>query len=168
MRIIDPILSELERESLTTGRVLQRVPVDRLSWTPHPKSMALGPLAWHLVAIPAFVQQMLQTAEFDIATAGPRPAPETFDSATLTGTFERNVAGVRDLLSTFDNERAKSPFTLRRGEQVMMEVPAIGIIRTILLNHSYHHRGQLSVYLRLLDVAVPAIYGPSADENPFA
>jgi uncharacterized damage-inducible protein DinB len=153
-------------ESQVTVRILERVPLDKLEWTPHQKSMTLGRLAWHIATLPAGVARMLREGVFDIGQARPPVVP---DAATPpAGVSSTNLAELRALLETFDDDTARKNFTMRRGDQVLREMPNIGMIRMILLNHSYHHRGQLSVYLRLLDVPVPALYGTSADENPFA
>jgi uncharacterized damage-inducible protein DinB len=163
MPIIDPILSELDHESRTTVRVLERVPGDQLDWTPHPKSMSLRKLAWHIANLPARVQVMLSRGSFDVANATPPQPPE--DVSQMVETFRTNVAEIRTFLATLDDAALKETFTMTRGEETLMSMPKIAVIRSILLNHSYHHRGQLSVYLRLLDVPVPAIYGASADER---
>ena len=166
MSMMKAVLSEIEFESEGTARILERVPLDKLEWTPHPKSMTLGRLAWHIATLPAGVARMLRSGVFDIGQARPPIVP---DSATPpAGVYRESIAQLRELLDTFDDETARKNFTMRKGDQVIREMPNIAMMRSILLNHSYHHRGQLSVYLRLLDVPVPALYGTSADENPFA
>lgn len=163
MPLVNAILAEIDQEARTTRRVLERVPEDKLSWTPHPKSTPLGRLAWHIAAIPSRVIEMLRSAEFDLSKAGPPTPPDTL-AAILEG-FDRHLGEIRAFLATLSDEALKEQFTLRRGDQVVMTVPKIAIVRSVLLNHAYHHRGQLSVYLRLLDVPVPSIYGPTADEK---
>lgn len=160
MPIITSILGELDHEARTTTRVLERVPRERLDWTPHPRSMSLGTLAWHIATVPGRVEQMLRAGVFDVATARPPEAQSSFIEA-----FHLNLASVRACIEPLTDEALKETFTLTRGEQTIMQLPKIAVIRTILMNHTYHHRGQLSVYLRLLDVPVPAIYGTSADEG---
>jgi uncharacterized damage-inducible protein DinB len=160
------VLSEIEMESQGTMRILERVPLDKLEWTPHPKSMSLGRLAWHIATLPANAARMLSEGVFDIGRARPAVVPDGANPPA--GIYAASLAELRALLETFDDDTARKNFTMRRGDQVLREMPNIGMIRMILLNHSYHHRGQLSVYLRLLDVPVPALYGTSADENPFA
>ena len=162
MPVLSAILAEIEQEQRTTRKVLERVPHDKLSWRPHEKSMTLGRLAWHIATIPARVVVMLRDGEFDLATAGPAVPPDT--TAAIVEGFERNMAEVRAHFESISEDVLKEPFTMRRGPQVMMTIKKIGVVRAILLNHTYHHRGQLSIYLRLLDVPVPSIYGPSADE----
>ena len=160
MPIITPILGELDHEARATTRVLERVPADRLDWTPHPKSMSIGKLAWHIATVPQRVEQMLRAGVFDVATARPADAQTSFLDA-----YRDNLAGVRAYLAPLTDEELKEPFTMKRGEQVIMQIPKVAVIRNILMNHSYHHRGQMTVYLRMLDVPVPAVYGTSADEG---
>ncbi|HEX8171956.1 MAG TPA: DinB family protein [Thermoanaerobaculia bacterium] len=165
MPIVDNILNELSFESPVTARVLERVPLEKSDWKPHERSMSLGALAWHLAGIPARVEGLLRSGEFDLS--GARPSPPSGDT-DLVGTFQRNLDSVRAYLQSLKEEELRESFRFVKGGQVLREIPKSAMIRSILLNHSYHHRGQLSVYLRLLDVPVPAIYGSSADENPFA
>ena len=163
MPVVNAILAEIEQESKTTRKVLERVPQDKLNWKPHEKSMSLGRLAWHLAFIPSRVLSMLGEAAFDMAAAGPTTPPESTDEI-LAG-FDKNYGDIRQYLQSIDDAALREPFTLRRGDRVILSMPKLGVVRAILLNHTYHHRGQLSVYLRLLDVAVPSIYGPTADET---
>jgi uncharacterized damage-inducible protein DinB len=164
MAILDSILGEISFELPTTLRVLDRVPGDQLDWTPHPKSMTLGRLAWHIAGIPRRVQTMLEVSDFDIATSGAPPMPA--DAKEFPPTLQRNMDALIAYLRSLDEGGLKAQFTLRMGEKILQQVPKIAIVRSILLNHTYHHRGQLAVYLRLLDVPVPVIYGRSADEGP--
>jgi uncharacterized damage-inducible protein DinB len=162
MSIITPFLAELEHEARGTTRILERVPLDRVDWAPHTKSMSLGTLAWHLAGIPKRVEQLLRAGVFDIAAASAAAAePPT---ASLVDTFHANLASVREYISAMSDEQLRETFTMKKGEQILVEMPKVAVIRNILMNHTYHHRGQLSVYLRLLDVPVPAMYGSSADE----
>ena len=163
MPLVNAILAEIDQEARATRKVLERVPADKLSWTPHPTSTPIGKLAWHIAAVPLRVIAMMREAEFDLSNAGPIPPPDTLPEI-LDG-FDRNYGEVRAFLQSMSDEALKEPFTLRRGDKVVMTVPKIIVVRSILMNHTYHHRGQLSVYLRLLDVPVPSIYGPSADEQ---
>lgn len=163
MPIINAVLGELDHEAKTTLRVLERVPGERLSWAPHPKSSSLGRLAWHIATIPATVQALLRAGSFDVAQARPSAVPE--DAGAIVAGFRRNVGEARAFLAGLDDDVLREPFTLRRGEQTVMTIPKIAVIRSILMNHTYHHRGQLTVYLRLLDVPVPVVYGTTADEQ---
>ena len=163
MSMVSSILAEIEQESRTTRKVLERVPDGKLDWSPHPRSMTLGRLASHIAMVPARVLLMLRSAEFDLAQAGPGAPLDT--TASIVAAFEKNLQETRDYLVSIDDAALKEPFTLKRGEKTVAAMTKIGIVRGVLLNHTYHHRGQLSVYLRLLDVPLPPIYGPTADEQ---
>lgn len=166
MAISDALIGELEQEAVTTRRVLERVPADKLTWKPHAKSMSLGQLALHVAEAPGNIAQM--------AVLNPAPAPESFDQPEaasgdqLLPALEASLTKAKEALSGFDDAAMMETWSIAAGDKTLMSMPRIGWLRAIMLNHWYHHRGQLSVYLRLLDVPVPSIYGPSADENPFA
>ena len=165
MPIVDSILMELDQEAKTTQRVLDRVPENKLTWKPHTKSFSLGQLALHLAGGQGNIAEMISKDTFEIPVfvqPEPKSRREILDALSLS------TAKAKDILGKMDDARMMSIWTLTKGGRVLMAAPRVGIVRGILLNHMYHHRGQLSVYLRLLDVAVPSIYGPSADENPFA
>ena len=162
MPIINAFLGELDHEAKSTTKVLQRVPADRLSWTPHAKSSSLGKLAWHIATIPKTVQNLLRAGQFDLSQARPSQFPENTDQ--IVEEFQRNHADTRAYLEALSDEFLHEPFTMLRGGQQVMSIPKLAVIRNILMNHTYHHRGQLSVYLRLLEIPVPAVYGTSADE----
>lgn len=163
MPMLDAILAEIDLEARTTARVLERVPDEHLDWTPHAKSMTLRKLAWHIAKIPSRVLQMLQEATFDMAKAGPFPPPE--NAGSIASGYQESLAELRAYLAGLDDAALRAPFTLVRDGATIMTFPKVGVIRNILMNHTYHHRGQLTVYLRLLDVPVPSIYGPTADER---
>jgi uncharacterized damage-inducible protein DinB len=164
MPIINAILGELDQEAKSTLKVLERVPAEHLSWSPHVKSSSLGKLAWHVASIPKTVQIMLRAGTFEPGQAPPAPIPENVTQ--IVEEFQRNQADTRAYLAELTDEFLDEPFSMIRGGNVVMAMPKISVVRRILMNHTYHHRGQLSVYLRLLDVPVPAVYGTSADE-PF-
>lgn len=164
MPLTKSILLELDREAQITQRVFDRVPEDKLGWKPHTKSQSLGQLAVHIATIPAFVAAAGAVDNFEIVRRTP---PEVKSRQELQELFTKNLASVKALLESMDDAKLMANWTATMGGKVLMTMPRLGLIRTLLLNHSYHHRGQLSVYLRLLDVPVPSIYGPSADENPF-
>ncbi|MBI4477869.1 MAG: DinB family protein [Acidobacteria bacterium] len=169
MRIIDPVLMELDQEAATTRRVLERVPGDRLTWKPHEKSMSLGQLALHVATTPGDVAGMLVPDEFEMTPAEfTSVPPEPTSSADIMKAHDESLAKAKEILSGLDDAAVMTIWSLKVGGAVAFSAPKIGIIRSIVLNHWYHHRGQLSVYLRLLGVPVPSIYGPSADENPLA
>jgi uncharacterized damage-inducible protein DinB len=163
MALARAVLGELEHESQSTIRMLERVPGDKLDWTPHAKSMTLGRLAWHLAGIPARAAHFLSSGTFDLSAARP-PQTKEGTPADIVEEFRRNVETIKQLIGAMDDEAMKAPFSLTRNGETLRTMPMAAMIRSILLNHSYHHRGQLSVYLRLLDVPVPATYGTSADE----
>jgi uncharacterized damage-inducible protein DinB len=164
--LIDPLLSEFQAEAITTRRILQRVPEAKLAWKPHPKSMALGALAWHIAVVPGNVARLTQAESFDVANAQFNPpVPNSVDE--IMTAYEQSVREAEEILRGMTDQHAKGAWRLLRKGQEISSQPRIGVLRSIMLNHWYHHRGQLSVYLRLLDVPVPVIYGPSADESPF-
>ena len=166
MKLADAIVAELDREAASTSRILERVPSDKLDWSPHPKSMSLGQLAWHIASLPKAAIGGLKMGERDVAHARPDPRP---DNATdMVAAFQKNVADLKEVLSqTEDATLLNERFAFKNNGAVVNSFPKLGFLRTVLLNHSYHHRGQLTVYLRLLDVPVPAMYGRTADENLF-
>jgi uncharacterized damage-inducible protein DinB len=166
MRIVDPYLLELDQETATTRRVLERVPNDKLGWQPHPKSMSLGQLALHIAQVPGVIAGFVSGPTFEITRNFTQAAAGS--TAEVLTALDTSIAKAKDVLGGMDDQTAMSTWTLTRGGKTLMSVPRIGIVRRIMLNHWYHHRGQLSVYLRELDVPLPSIYGPSADENPFA
>ena len=165
MRLADPILSELEQEAKTTRRVLERVPNDRLAWKPHAKSMSLGQLALHIATTPGGVAQLVTESPRQRPNFAERPTPASV--ADVLAALDESVEDARAIVGAMDDASLMAMWTMMDGEKTVMSVPRIGLLRAIMLNHWYHHRGQMSVYLRELDVPVPSIYGPSADENPF-
>jgi uncharacterized damage-inducible protein DinB len=160
------MLSELREEAVTTKRVLERVPSDKLSWRPHTKSMSLGQLALHVASIPGNLTKLTQRDEFDAAQANFNP-PEPQGLGEIHTAFEQSVRSAEEYLTSMTEKAASANWRLTMGGRELFSRPRIAVLRSIMLNHWYHHRGQLSVYLRLLDVPVPVIYGRSADENPF-
>jgi uncharacterized damage-inducible protein DinB len=164
MSMIEALIQELEQEAETTRRVLERVPGDRLGWKPHAKSMSLGQLALHVATTPGGVS--------DIVRQSPFPVPEfTQQSATSVGellpALEKSVTKAKENLRAIGDAGLPNMWRVVDGDKELMAMPVGAVLRFIMLNHWYHHRGQLSVYLRELGVPVPSIYGPSADENPF-
>ena len=164
--LIEPMLSEFQEEVEVTRRILKRVPVDKLTWRPHPKSMSLGQLAIHIATVPGAVATLAQADGFDVSQ-GKFVPPQPKDLQEIQTAFEASVRDVEKQLKGMTDEKAQGSWSLKRGDKELSRQPRIGVLRSIMLNHWYHHRGQLSVYLRLLDVPVPVVYGPSADENPF-
>jgi uncharacterized damage-inducible protein DinB len=164
MSIIEALLQELEQEAQTTRRVLERVPADRLAWKPHDKSWSLGQLALHVATVPGAIAE--------IAGQSPFPVPEfkqasPTTAAELIPTLEKSVAKAREILRGMNDAELADTWRVIDGDREVMALPVGALLRSIMLNHWYHHRGQLSVYLRQVGALVPSIYGPSADENPF-
>jgi len=164
MKLADTMLMELDQEAQTTKRVLDRIPEDKLSWKPHPRAFSLGQLALHIASVPASVTA---AAVPDTMEAPNFSQPEPKSRQEVLDTFSKSLESARAALKKMDDARLNSTWSLTKNGKVLMSVPRIAFLRSILMNHNYHHRGQLSVYLRMLDVPVPSIYGPSADENPF-
>ena len=163
MALVDALLPEFDHEISTTRKLLERVPDDRLTWKPHAKSMSLGGLATHLSNIPWWGEVTLAQSEFD--TAGVVTQPEGTSRAEILATFDRNASRTRSLLSGTSDAGLMAPWALKRDDQTIFSMPKAAVWRSFVLSHLVHHRGQMSVYLRLLDVPVPSIYGPSADEG---
>jgi uncharacterized damage-inducible protein DinB len=161
------LLAEFDAEVPATRRVLERLPATHLDWRPHPRSMSAGQLGQHVAAIPGNVVRLSRLTGFDVATA-PATYAAAPDHQSLLATFERSVSEMRALLEGLDEATAAGPWRLTFGDRTLADWSRLTMIRTMGLNHWYHHRGELVVYLRLLGVAVPIVYGRSADENPFA
>ena len=160
------LIAEFENEAKTTRRVLERVPNDKLTWRPHPKSMTIGHLALHIAQAPGLISGWARDGVTEF-TGQPGPDPST--AAEVVAAHDRSVAEVKTILTALgDDGLTKGTWEGKAGGKTLMTMPKIALVRALVLNHWYHHRGQLSVYLRLLDIPVPSIYGPSADENPFA
>ena len=166
MAIVDGLLQELEQEAQTTRRVLERVPGDKLGWRPHPKARSLGELALHVAMVPGGVASL-------IGSPSPAQAPQFSDPvpasvSELLPALDKSIADARKAIGHLNDQDMTAGWTMKRGDVELFTAPRVALLRSIMLNHWYHHRGQLTVYLRELDVPVPSIYGPSADENPFA
>ena len=166
MNMIEGLLAELEQEAETTRRVLARIPQAHLSWKPHPKSMSLGQLALHVATVPGNVAEL---AAMDTVPVPPNfIQAEASSAAELVPALTESVARARQALGGFDDAKMGAMWRLQRGGADIMAMPRVAFVRAIMLNHWYHHRGQLLVYLRMLNQSVPSVYGPTADENPFA
>lgn len=164
-RMIDALMQELDQEAQTTRRVLERVPADKLAWKPHDKSMSLGQLALHVATCPGNIAEISQISPFEAPSFIQEPAKS---AAELVPALERSIARAKEILRTLDDADLGKVWRVTAGGKEVMAVPVGAMLRSIMLNHWYHHRGQLSVYLRQVGALVPSIYGPSADENPFA
>ena len=161
------LLGEMDQEMPNTRIFLSRVPEDQLDWQPHEKSMSVGRLASHIAEIPMWLTQSLQTDALDLAPPGGEPwqMTEHRKVSELLEAFDRTLAEAVDALKSVDEARFLEPWSLLHGGNVIFTLPRIHVIRTMVLNHIVHHRGQLGVYYRLLGIPVPACYGPSADER---
>ena len=170
MPISKMILPEFDHEMANTRKTLERVPDDKFDWKPHEKSMTLGGLATHLSHIPSWTKNTFEADELDLAppegSEPPRMEQAKSTSAVLEA-FDKNVVAGRTALENAADESWQGQWTLRMGDKKIFTLPRAAVMRGFVMNHMIHHRAQLGVYLRLLDVAVPSIYGPSADEGGF-
>lgn len=164
MRIADSILMEMDQEAEITKRLFDVIPEDKLSWRPHPKAKSLGELAMHIAQIPGSVAGLSQP---DVAEANFPPEIEAKSRAEILETFAESFKKGKEIVAATDDARLFEEWKLTKDGKDVVAMPRIAFWRSILLNHNYHHRGQLSAYLRELDVPLPSIYGPSADTNPF-
>jgi uncharacterized damage-inducible protein DinB len=165
MKISDLLLGEIQQEAVTTRRLLERVPQASFSWQPHEKSMTLGRLATHLATIPARWLGLVFTQD-ELDLAAPFTPPNLDDVNGILELFDTNLARALELVKAQSDEQMLAPWRLRMGAKVVAEMPRYAFVRGLGLNHIVHHRGQLAVYLRLLNVPLPSIYGPTADEAP--
>ena len=166
MPLVDALLPEFDHEMTTTRKILERVPEDRFDWKPHTKSFALGALATHLANLPTWGTETLTKSEIDLPAV--QPPPGALPSKTeLIATFDRNVAAARAAMTGKTDGELLAIWSLKRGGKTLFSMPKTAVMRSFVLSHMIHHRAQLGVYLRLLDVPVPATYGPTADEPSF-
>jgi len=164
MKIADVLLLDFDDEIQNSRRILERIPEDKPQWVPHPKSMPMGRLAAHVARLPQFATTMLTTDELDMATA--KFPPLVFEGREkLLDMLEKTSGKARDALKSSSDEHLLKHWKLRMGDKTFADGPRAQLYRGMFLNHMAHHRGQLSVYLRLNDVPVPGIFGPSADET---
>ena len=164
MRIAETFISEIDREAGGTIKALERVPKDKLDWRPHAKSRTVGELAQHVAALPAFAALGLQTGKREMGGSRPATAP----NPDFVGTFKKSVEDFKAAVTQMSDERLQSEtFSFTMDDKPVRTFPKTDFLRNVVMNHFIHHRGQLTVYLRLLDIPVPAIYGVSADESAF-
>lgn len=168
MSISAALLPEFDQEIDGARRTLERVPEDRFDWKPHPKSGSMIWLASHLANIPYWAIITIQQDELDLMPGGtPRPQPPAPSNVVrLLAEFDQRAAEARAAIAGADDEAFARPWSLLRNGVTVMSMPKVAVLRTFVMNHLIHHRAQLGVYLRLNDIPVPSIYGPSADENP--
>jgi uncharacterized damage-inducible protein DinB len=166
IKMMEPMSGEIEQEAATTRRVLERVPADKLAWKPHPRSMSLGQLAMHIATIPGGISKLAQVDDFEINPANFNP-PVPKNPQEILSALDESVKAAQEYLGGVSEPSVVGNWRATLNGKPVMAMPRAAMLRSLMLNHWYHHRGQLSVYLRLLEVPVPVIYGPSADENPF-
>lgn len=164
MGLGEALHAEMEQEAATTRKVLERIPADKFGWKPHEKSMGMGQLASHIAEMFSWTGPTLNQPELDFSKFDYKPF-EPATSEELLEYFDKNISEALDVLKNTSDETFFEPWTMRNGEQVYFTMPKAVTMRSFVMNHIVHHRGQLSVYLRLNDIPVPAIYGPSADEG---
>jgi uncharacterized damage-inducible protein DinB len=164
MRISDSLLPEFDHEMATTRKTLERIPEDKLSWAPHEKSMKLGRLAGHVAELPNFATMTIKTDSIDLASGGYQPLTGTSQKQVLDA-FDKAASAARAAIAGATDEELMQPWTLLYGGKTIFAMPRVAAVRAMMMSHMIHHRGQLSVYLRLNNVPVPSIYGPSADEG---
>ena len=169
MPISQMLLPEFEHEMANTRKTLERVPDDKFSWKPHEKSMTLAGLATHLANIPSWTAQTFDRNELDVSPPGQPPyrLEEAKSRTEILEAFDKNVAAARTALEAATDENWQGKWSLLMGGKTIFKLPRTAVMRGFVMNHLIHHRAQLGVYLRLLDIPVPSIYGPSADEGSF-
>ncbi len=167
MAISESLLPEIENEAQLTRQMLERVPDDKLAWKPAEKSMSLRQLATHMSMLPNWGVMTLSLDELDVNPPGGEPyvPPELNSVAEIVDNFDSEVVKFRDAIAATDDGSFMKPWTLKSGGEDVFTLPKVAVVRGMILNHLIHHRGQLSVYLRLNDVPLPMTYGPSADET---
>lgn len=168
MGLSNALLPEFDNEMANTRKTLERVPDDKFDWKPHEKSMAMGGLAGHLANLPSWGSLTVGSDSFDMAPGGqPVTTPPLSSGEQVLTTFDENVAKTREAIAGASDEELFKPWSLMANGNIILTMPKIAVLRNFVMNHMIHHRAQLGVYLRLNDLPVPSIYGPSADENPF-
>ena len=167
MKITDALLPEFDQEAASTRKVLERVPDDKLTWKPHPKSFSMGSLATHIANMMGWTVDTITKDFFDFAPVGAPPYKEepVKSRKELLEKWDKGVTAARAAIAGASDEHLMQPWSLMAGGQTLFTMPRIGCIRSFVMNHTIHHRAQLGVYLRLNDIPVPAVYGPSADEQ---
>lgn len=166
MALIDPLVQEFEYEAATTRKVLEACPESDFNWKPHEKSMSLMRLAGHIVEIPTWIDMTLTTTELNFAVNEYKP-PEYSTLGSLLAQYDKNAASSFKLMKAAKDADLFIHWALKAGDKTLFSMPRIAVLRTWCFNHLIHHRGQLSVYLRLRNVALPSIYGPTADNPSF-
>jgi len=163
MNFADALLPEFDREMATTRTVLERIPDEKLTWKPHPKSWTTAQLAHHVATLPSWAADTMRTDELDFTGFQPPPPPTSRQE--VLDLFEKNAASARDALAAADTDAFLQNWSLKGNGQTFFTMPRVAVLRTFVMNHLIHHRGQLTVYLRMNDIPVPMVYGPTADEG---
>ena len=168
MGLSDALLPEFDNEMANTRKTLERVPDEKFAWKPHEKSSTMGALAGHLANLPSWGSLTLSSESFDLAPRGePLKTPSLSSTKELLAKFDENVAASRAAIAAATDSDFFKPWTLMSNGNTILTMPKVAVMRNFVMNHLIHHRAQLGVYLRLNDLPVPSIYGPSADESPF-
>jgi uncharacterized damage-inducible protein DinB len=163
MNTADALLPEFDHEMANTRTVLERIPNDKLTWKPHPKSWDTAHLAQHIATLPSWATEVMKTDSLDYTGYQPPPAPESREE--ILASFDKGVVSARAALAAAGSEAYLQNWSLSADGKTFFTMPRIAILRGFVMNHAIHHRAQLCMYLRLNDVPVPALYGPSADEG---
>ena len=167
MAINQSLLGEFDHEMASARKSIERVPDDKFDWKPHSKSMSMGGLAGHIAMIPTWAKMTLETKQFDVNPPGGQPVqqPQLKTRADILAAFDQGVPAARAAIAAASDETMMQPWALLNGGKTVFSMPRVAVLRSMIMNHMIHHRAQLGVYLRLNDLPVPAIYGPSADET---
>lgn len=164
MSLNESFIAELQQEAIATRKCLERIPEEKFDWKPHEKSFTMSKLAAHIAEMFSWTNETLEKSELDFANFDYKPfEPKT--TAELVGYFDKNLADAIESLKNASDETMMQNWKLRNGEEIYFDMPRVQVLRGMVFNHIINHRGQLSVYLRLNDIPVPALYGPSADEG---
>jgi len=166
MAMSQALIGEFDHEMANTRKALERVPDEKFDWKPHTKSFSMGALAGHLAFIPQWAKATIETPEFDVNPPGGQQVqpPPMKTRADVLAYFDKGVAEARSALLAVSDENLMKQWSLLAGGKTIFAMPRIAVLRGMIMNHMVHHRGQLTVYLRMNDLPVPALYGPSADE----
>jgi len=169
MALNESLLPEFDHETAITRRTIERAPDEQWNWKPHDKSMTLGQLTTHLANLVTWANSTVEADSFDLGPPGSQPPSiQALDSrADALEAFDKNIAAAREAIANASDETLMGIWSLRAAHQTLLSMPRIAVLRSFVMNHMIHHRAQLGVYLRLNNVPVPAVYGPSADEQPF-
>ena len=165
MSLSDAFVAELQQESAATRKCLERIPEDKFDWKPHEKSFTMSRLATHIAEMVGWAKETIEKPEIDFAAAGDYKPFEPKTTAELVEYFDKNLAAATEALKNASDEAMMENWKLRNGDEIYFDMPRVQVLRGMVFNHMINHRGQLSVYLRLNDIPVPALYGPSADEG---